>query len=136
MFWRRQQEPTQDVCSPTRSSHLFWLIRCTHQLPEQDRPFTYSFIPQTGTEPLLRSRSLGETRINDWGEGTTLSLGLFPAHLGAHEIDTKTEAQRKEDPCPQEQSSRVGPMYLPLQGLSFKHQAWQEERQNQYLLNW
>lgn len=46
-------------------------------------------------------KALGETTVNEKGEGAPLIMGLFTGHLGVHEIDKKTEAQREEGPCPQ-----------------------------------
>lgn len=46
-------------------------------------------------------KALGETTVNRRGEDPVLITGLSMGHLGAHEIDKKTEAPREEGLCPQ-----------------------------------
>lgn len=46
-------------------------------------------------------KALGETTVSERGERAALVMGLFPGHLGAHEIDKKAETQRGQGFCPQ-----------------------------------
>lgn len=46
-------------------------------------------------------KAVGEITVRERGEHAALIMGLFPSHLGAHEIDKKTEAHGEEGICPQ-----------------------------------
>lgn len=45
-------------------------------------------------------KAVGEITERGVGEHAALIMGFFPGHLGAHEIDKKTEAHREEGICP------------------------------------
>lgn len=52
--------------------------------------------------------------------GPALIMGLLTGHLGPHGIAEKTEAQMeggREAPAHGDGAVKVGPMYLPIQGL-------------------